>query len=180
MLVARQTNVTSYYPCVSEDSQWVVFDQSNCGGNPNGTDVNYNGSAGYGTGVCDGYDDSTARLFLVDKGGLAVVALDQANGGTASYDNSWPRFGPTVTTFRGQKLYWVAFSSRRPYGVQNNTGGLVTSQPQLWFAALVPGGAGDPSFAPVWLPGQNPAGNGSPAGNHTPQWVKTAIAIDQP
>ena len=182
VLVPRQSNVTSYYPCVSEDSKWVVFSQSNCGGNPSATDINYNGTAGYGSGVCDGYDDSSAKLYLVDTGGNAAVSLDTASGGSTHYDDSFPRFGPTVGSFRGQPLYWVVFSSRRPYGVQNNTAGLATSQPQLWFAALTPGQAtvGDPSFAPVWLPAQNPTGNGSAYGNHTPQWVSVALPLDSP
>jgi hypothetical protein len=158
----------------------VVFNQSSCGTNPNATDVNYNGSAGYGTGVCDGYDDSTARLYLVDTNGTGMYSLDNANGGANAYDNSWPRFSPDSGNFRGQTLYWVAFSSRRPYGVQNNTTGIGTSQPQLWFAGLTLGeiNAGDVSHAPVWLPGQNPAGNGMPYGNHVPQWVRVAIVID--
>ena len=181
VLVDRQNNKTSYYPVVSEDSQWVVYDQSDCGGNSAATDINYNGTAGYGTGVCDGYDDSTARLYLVSADGALNISLDYANGGIGSYDNSWPRFSPVVSTFRNQTLYWVAFSSRRPYGTQVNAGGLSTSQPQLWFAALTLSEiiAGDPSWSPVWLPGQNP-NQTSPYGNHTPQWVKVATVIDMP
>jgi len=174
-------NATSYYPCVSEDSKWVVYDQSSCGGNPSGTDINYNGTAGYGTGPCDGYDDSTARLYVIASDGkTSSLGLDAANG-TASYDNSWPRFSPTVSGFRNQPLYWVAFSSRRPYGVQVNSNGIGMSQPQLWFAALTLSviNAGDPSRAPVWLPGQNPDQT-QPAGNHTPQWVKVATVLDVP
>jgi hypothetical protein len=180
VLVQRQSNTTMYYPCVSEDSKWVVYNQSSCGGNPNATDVNYNGSAGYGTGVCDGYDDSTAQLAMVDTSGGMLPALDYANGAGNAYDNSWPRFSPDSGSFRGDSLYWVAFSSRRPYGVQNNTTGIASSQPQLWFAAITLGEINptDPSHAPVWLPGQNPAGNGSPYGNHVPQWVRVAIVID--
>jgi hypothetical protein len=189
VLVDRQSNITSYYPCVSEDSNWIVYNQSNCGGNSSATDVNYNAPAappGYGTGVCDGYDDSTARLYFVSADGTSNFPLDyangNANGGNNNYDNSWPRFSPDVSQFRGQTLYWVAFSSRRPYGIQNNTGGLAGSQPQLWFSGVTVGeiNASDPSWSPVWLPGQNPAGNGSPYGNHVPQWVKVAIVIDQP
>jgi hypothetical protein len=182
VLVPRVSGTTSYYPCVSEDSSYVVFNESDCGGDPTATDINYNGTAGYGTGVCDGYDDSSAKLWWVSASGGAGVRLDNANGGSANYDNSWPRFGPDVGSFRGRKLYWVAFSSRRPYGVQNNTAGLLTSQPQLWFAAVTPGqvNVGDPSFAPVWLPGQNPMGNGNAYGNHVPQWVKVAITLDSP
>ena len=182
VLVDRQSNITSYYPCVSEDSKWVVYSQSNCGGTANATDINYNGSASYGTGVCDGYDDSTAKLYLTSTGGSGAISLDYANDGSKSYDNSWPRFSPDVSTFRGETLHWVVFSSRRPYGVQNNTGGLATSQPQLWFAGVTVGEitAGNPSWSAVWLPGQNPSGNGTPYGNHVPQWVKVAIVIDQP
>ncbi len=184
VIVPRQSNVTSYYPVITEDSKWVVYNQSSCGGNSGASDVNYNApnpAPGYGFGVCDGYDDSTAQLYLVNVDGTSNLPLNNANG-NQPYDNSWPRFSPDVSQFRGQTLYWVAFSSRRPYGVQNNTGGLMGSQPQLWFAGIAVGeiNAGDPSFAPVWLPGQNPAGNGTPYGNHVPQWVKVAITIDKP
>ena len=155
----------------------MVFNQSTCGSDP---DVNYNGAAGYGTGTCDGYDDSTAQLWWVSTAGNGTaVSLDNANGGSNNYDNSWPRFSPDVSTFRGQTLYWVAFSSRRPYGNQLNTGGLMSSQPQLWFSGVTSAeiSVGDPSYAPVWLPGQNPS-QATPYGNHVPQWVKVAIPID--
>jgi hypothetical protein len=180
VLVPRQSGVTSYYPCVSEDSNWVVYNQSSCGNNASAADVPYDGTGAYGGQVCDGYDDSTAKLSLVSTDGNTQLNLDHANGNNA-YDNSWPRFSPDVSTFRGQTLYWVAFSSRRPYGTELNTSGLSSSQPQLWFAALTLGevNAGDPSWAPVWLPGQNPDQT-NPYGNHVPQWVKVAIVIDQP
>jgi hypothetical protein len=179
VLVPRVSGKTSYYPCVSEDSNFVVFNQSTCGSDP---DVNYNGAAGYGTGTCDGYDDSTAKLWWVSTAGNGTaISLDNANGGSANYDNSWPRFSPDVSTFRGQTLYWVAFSSRRPYGSQLNNGGLMSSQPQLWFSGVTSAeiSVGDPSYAPVWLPGQNP-NQATPYGNHVPQWVKVAITIDKP
>ena len=179
VLVPRASGVTSYYPCISEDSKFVVFNESTCGSDP---DINYNGTANYGLSSCDGYDDSSAKLWWVSSGGGgSPVSLDNANGGSANYDNSWPRFSPDVSTFRGQTLYWVAFSSRRPYGSQLNTGGLTTSQPQLWFAGVTVGQeftVGDPSHAPVWLPGQNP-NQSTPYGNHVPQWVKVAIIIDK-
>jgi hypothetical protein len=179
ILVDRQSNTTSYYPVISEDSNWVVYNKSDCGSNSSATE-SYNGSVGYGAGVCDGYDDSSAKLALVSTDGNTMLDLPNANGNT-NYDNSWPRFSPDVSSFRGQTLYWVAFSSRRPYGVQLNTSGISNSQPQLWFAALTLSevNAGDPSWAPVWLPGQNP-NQGTPYGNHVPQWVKVAITIDHP
>ena len=36
---------------------------------------------------------------------------------------------------------------------------------------------GDPSWAPVWLPTQNPK-QAAPQGNHVPQWVKVIVVIE--
>jgi hypothetical protein len=181
VLVPRESNISKYYPCTSEDSNYVVFNESNCGGDdpaPLG--------GGYGKGSCDGYDDASALLWWVPSSGGDAVRLDYANGiingNVTNYSNSWPRFSPDVGTFRGQTLYWIAFSSRRPYGVQLNTNGITQSQPQLWFTGVTSAEVsfGDPSRAPVWLPGQNVMGNGAAYGNHVPQWVKVAITIDKP
>ncbi len=180
VLVGRGSNLSNYYPCISEDSAYVVFNQSTCG---SGNDPSPLGG-GYGIGSCDGYDDASAELWFVPSSGGGTTRLDNANGiingNVINYDNSWPRFSPDVGSFRGQKLYWVAFSSRRPYGVQANTGGITSTQPQLWFAGVAVGevNVGDPSYAAVWLPGQNPMGNATLYGNHVPQWVKVAIVID--
>jgi hypothetical protein len=173
-LVGRGSNLSNYYPCISEDSRFVVFNQSTCGSNPDPV------GGGYGTGSCDGYDDSSAKLWWVSSSGGTTTRLDNANGGSNNYDNSWPRFSPDVGSFRGRNLYWVAFSSRRPYGVQVNTTSTISqTQPQLWFSGVSDGelNLGDPSYAPVWLPGQNPMQT-TPFGNHVPQWVKVAIKID--
>jgi len=182
LLVPRASGATNYYPVISEDSNWVVYNRSSCGSNASAADVPYNGAGTpYGYQVCDGYDDSTAQLWWVSTNGGDSVRLDNANGGNSAYDNSWPRFSPDVGSFRGQTLYWIAFSSRRPYGGQINAGQLSASQPQLWFAGVRSAeiNVGDPSYAPVWLPGQNP-NQATPNGNHVPQWVKVAITIDKP
>ena len=174
-LVARKGGVTSFYPVVSTDDALVAYDQSTCGNG--GVDVNKMGTD-YGSGTCDGYDDSSAVLWLTSPSGRTPVRLDHANGG-AGNDNSWPRFSPNIGSFRGQQLYWLAFSSRRAYGLQVNAGVQpIATKPQLWFAAVVTGAefSGDPSFAPVWLPKQNPS-QALPSGNHVPQWVKVAVPI---
>jgi hypothetical protein len=181
VLVGREPNISKYYPCTSEDTKYVVYNESTCGSGDDPAPL----GGGYGKGSCDGYDDQSALLWWISSSGGSGVRLDNANGiangNVTSYSNSWPRFSPDVGTFRGQTLYWIAFSSRRPYGVQLNTNGITQSQPQLWFTGVTVGqeiAIGDPSHAPVWLPGQNPMGNGSAYGNHVPQWVKVAIVID--
>ncbi len=171
VLVGRAVGRTSFYPAISDDSRLVVFDQSSCSGPP---------TAGYGGGPCDGYDDVSARLYAVTPGGGTPVALDHANGPPNS-SNSWPRWSPDHGTFRGKTLYWIAFSSRRPYGLALDVAGDATGKPQLWFAAIALDSGGltaDPSFAPVWLPGQDPD-LAAPNGNHVPQWVTKAVPIAQ-
>jgi WD40-like Beta Propeller Repeat len=182
VLVARENNVTKYYPAISNDDKLVVYNQSTCGFDPDvytsGTTVGV-----YGSQTCDGYDDSSASLWLTTPDGKRPQRLDVANGG-ATNDNSWPRWSPDNGTYRGLKLYWLAFSSRRPYGLQINGGPPLSTKPQLWFAAILVGSeiGGDPSTPPVWLPNQNPTVPGTvinqvPTGNHVPQWVKVAVQI---
>jgi hypothetical protein len=172
LVVPREANKTQYFPALSDDSQWLAFVTSRCDGPTN--------PGPYGNGACDGYDDATARLRLVSSTGGAAVELSRANG-PENWVNSWPRFSPSHGTFRGKSLYWIAFSSRRPYGLRlpGSTDG--TSKPQLWFTAVAVDGtgaplAGDPSFAPVWLPNQNEDIT-KPTGNHIPQWTAKVVQI---
>lgn len=172
-LVGRAANVTSFYPSISNDNKLVVFNQSTCGADP---DLNHTATE-YGNQSCDGYDDTTATLWIVKPDGGASTRLDNANG-PANSGNSWPRFSPDKGNFRGELIYWIAFSSRRAYGTQVNTSAAAT-KPQLWIAAVRTGEViiGDPSWAPVWLPTQNPK-QGAPQGNHVPQWVKVIVVIE--
>jgi hypothetical protein len=170
-LVPRKPGFTSYYPSISDDDALVVFNQSDCSAP--------SGQTQYGVGPCDSYDDVSATLNAVSTKGGASVPLARANGAALS-GNSWPRWSPDHGLFRGKKLYWVAFSSRRPYGLQVNQQGFQQSHPQLWFAAVTVAddiaGAGDPSFAAIWLPGQNPD-QASPNGSHVPVWVEHVVVI---
>ena len=173
LLVPRESGRAHYYPAISDDGAWVVFNTSRCDGPP--------GKNAYGSDPCDGYDDASARLMVVPTSGGAPVDLARANG-SDTWTSSWPRWSPTHATFRGKTIYWVAFSSRRPYGVRLPGSNDGSSKPQLWFAAvsLAPGAPlpGDPSFAPVWMPNQNDDIT-QPTGNHIPQWAAKALPIPQ-
>ena len=176
-IVPGEAGRTNFYPAISNDSKLLVYNQSTCGGlDPN------RGPNEYGNGSCDGYDDWTATLFLTKPTGGAPIRLDRANG-QFSASNSWPRWSPDFGNFRGRRLYWIAFSSRRNYGLQVNTAyqqAPITAKPQLWFTGILTGDEvpGDPSFAPVWLPNQNPV-QMTPNGNHVPMWVAVAVPIPQ-
>lgn len=181
LLVPRAAGKTQTYPAISDDSALVVYTETSCDGPPT--------PGPYGNDPCDGYDDPSARVKAIRSDGSgAPIDLVRANGGSSgqggpalTWANSWPRFGPTHATFRGKKLYWITFSSRRPYGLvlAGSTNG--STKPQLWIAgvALSPGAdplAGDPSFAPVWMPGQN-NDLSAPTGNHVPQWVTKFVQV---
>ena len=175
VLVPRVNGATEHHPAISDDSLLVAFNESSCSGPPSPSSVDNS----YGAGPCDGYDDPSAKLRLVAASGGASAELAHANGGD-TWTNSWPRFSPTHGTFQNKSLYWIAFSSRRPYGATlpgSNTG---FSDPQLWFAAVTVDSngsmAGDPSFAAVWMPQQNVT---TGRGNHVPQWVARAVPLIQ-
>ena len=93
-------------------------------------------------------------LYLASTDGGAVWRLDAASEGHAF----WPTASPYVTTEPGGRYFWIAFHSRRDYGnALAGTWGRRTRQ--LWIAAVDadPDDGVDPSFAPVWLPGQEAA-----------------------
>ncbi|MEZ4394967.1 MAG: sugar-binding protein [Polyangiales bacterium] len=183
VLVPRSTEMggrayTNHYPAFSDDSLLVVFNRVRCDapGNDQGYAVDRTGAAAN----CSGYDNPGTRVMIAPAGGGAPLALDAMNTGE-TYTNSWPRFGPTHGRFRGAALYWVAFSSKRPYGLRlpgDTTGRAPMVAPQLWLAAITLGQgdvpSGDPSAPAVWLAGQNldPA---VASGNHVPQWVRSYV-----
>ncbi len=172
LVVPRLDGRSSYYPAISDDGQWLVFNRSRCDGP--GT------NKGYGEDPCDCYDDPSARVMVVPISGGDAVDLTAANG-SGTTTNSWPRWSPSHGSFRGENIYFVAFSSKRAYGLRlaGSTDG--STPPQLWFAAVAltagkPLGASDPSFAPVWLPLQDEDME-NPTGNHVPQWAAKALPI---
>ena len=84
VLVPRENNITKYYPAISNDDALVVYNQSTCGADP---DVYTNLTIGvtiYGAQTCDGYDDSSATLWLTTPTGSRPQRLDNANGGRMS------------------------------------------------------------------------------------------------
>lgn len=129
--------MNSYYPAWSPDAEWIAF---NVGlGNP--------------------YDNETGDLYVVSaEGGTDAVALTNANidGDIA---NSWPHWGPLPD----DDVYWLTFSSKRPYGDQITDG-----RPQIWVASFSSEKAiagDDPSTPAFWLSNQDPE-----TSNHSTYW----------
>jgi hypothetical protein len=180
VLVAREgATATNFYPSISSDGKFVVFNKTICGSTQGAVSNN-----GWSKTSCDGYDDPGAGLWLTTVDGAAPVFLGNASGkagfGDQPLSDSWPRWSPDAGEFGGEKIAWIAFSSRRGYGARTPELNMSSAvKPQLWFAAVKVTSdkpTGDPSYAPVWLPNQN-KDMANPDGNHIPQWVTEIVQI---
>jgi hypothetical protein len=157
VLLAAGAGENNYYPSFSPDGSWIAFTRVQ------GTTKS---SWALGNTSCIGldgsglsYDNPSATLWLMPSGGGAPVALTAANG-EPMRTNSWPKWGPKAD---GEYL-WLSFSSTRPYG---NVLAGASAHHQLWFTAIVRGGAGgsDPSAPAVWFPFQDTSTK-----NHIGMW----------
>jgi hypothetical protein len=152
MLVPSANKDNKYYPTFSPDSNWIVFNQAQG----------------------ESYDAPDARLWILRADGKGQpMELKLANG-EGDLGNSWPKFSPFVQKYRGGKLMWVTFSSRRDYGLRKVGMKSGESKPraQLWMAAIDPAKAEmvDPSHGAFWLPFQD-----IDTGNHIGQWSETVV-----
>jgi mono/diheme cytochrome c family protein len=145
VLVARgSASETNAYPAFSPDGQHLAFVRSQR----------------------NTHGDETAKLWLAPGGGGAPVRLGNANfvvnnetlPETSNFQNNMPTWAP-----RGD-LDWIAFNSKRGYGVVYQTG-----PQQIWIAAVdlsrLDGGV-DPSYPAFRLPFQDLDEN-----NHRPFWA---------
>jgi hypothetical protein len=161
LMYNNQAYTNLFFPSFSPDNQWVVFNAAR------GTWRNFT-------------DAKTAgqRLMLVNPTGGAPMDLTNMNGGNVDHDTTWPHWAPGSTT----DYYWIVFSSERDYGHEvtlNTTAGTpcvangVKQCKQIWIGAIsktaLMNGTVDPSFAPVWLPGQDTKND-----NISPYWTVPA------
>lgn len=149
-----------FFPSFSADGQYVVFNAARSSWR-NFSDAKTAGQ----------------RIALVPAAGGAPIDLTALNGGAGDQDITWPHWAPGSTT----DYYWLVFSSERDYGHEvtaGNTAPVCVSNgvkqcKQIWIAAVskaaLAAGTVDPSFAPMWLPGQDVK-----ADNISPYWTKPA------
>lgn len=164
-LVPAAPKKSRFYPSASPDGSVLVFDESSCFTTEPGPE-------------CDGISDPNAKLWAVPAAGGAPVLLANANAvppdapSQPSLTNSWPRWAP----FHSRRaeggsaaVYWLAFSSQRPYGLH----GAPAQRHLVWMAAVdvdaVLAGE-DGSFPAFLLPMQDIA-----TSNHVPQWTRKVV-----
>ncbi len=144
-----------FFPSFSPDGQLVVFNAAR--------EAWRNSTSAKGTG---------ARIMLAQSSGQWVTDLTAMNGGFVDNDITWAHWAPTQSS----DYYWIVFSSEQDYGHEvtaantnptcKNVG--VQQCKQIWIGAIARNkltGAIDPSFAPMWLPGQD-----TQADNISPYW----------
>ncbi len=153
-LLVGDTN-NNYYPSLSPDGQWVLFNRSSTQ-----------------TDQITAYNNPDATLWVVKSDGSGTpIELAKSNQGLG-LTNSWGRWAPFQQTIgaASEPMYWVTVSSTRDFGVR-----LVgTRRPQIWMTPFFPDKASsavDPSNAAFRLPFQNIDSN-----NHIAQWTEQIIA----
>jgi len=148
-LVPNAPNHANWYPSFSPDGQWIVFTRS----------TSYS------------YDAASAETWIVKADGTQPpVQLATANL-TGDLTNSWARWVPFAQTFGpgNEPLFYLTFSSKRPFGVRIPSGG----RPQIWMTPVFPSRA---------AAGEDPAGNAFRVpfqdvntANHIAQWTQAVV-----
>jgi len=156
LVPAEVADVNYYYPAISPDGAWVIYNRS----------TESTGLAGAG----DSYSDDDATLRVVGMDGDNDIAMDAVNL-TGYLRTSWAKWCPHVYEYKGAPVMWFTFSSMRRYGNLLADG----QNPQLWMSAFSPARAADgedPSWPAFYLPFQDITTN-----NHIAQWTEVVVEI---
>jgi hypothetical protein len=146
---ASLSGMAAYYPALSPDDKYVVYNTAPSGDNP--------------------YSDSNDQLYVVPTAGGTPLRLDAndppaclASEKSPGVTNSWAKWSPSAqfVPVLGSTYYWYVFSSTR-YPV-----GAAQGAPQLYISALIVDSKGNAtSYPSLYLWNQSPGDH-----NHTPAW----------
>ncbi|HSS39461.1 MAG TPA: hypothetical protein VLT58_11885, partial [Polyangia bacterium] len=174
-LVPAVLGKNRYYPAIAPDGNLIAYDESTCSGTPV--------AGGTPDPSCNADTDATATMYVTSVGGMAPVALDNANrpgiadGTTTALTNSYPKWAPFIEQLdEDHKLVWLTFSSTRKYGLRSPPGSTgdtteTRSGTLIWMVGINPeGGGADPSYPAFCLPFQD-----TTTSNHAAQWAKYFI-----
>jgi hypothetical protein len=118
-MLASDGTQNFFYPDQSVDGNWVVFNEAD------------DTSAANNTNDC--FYNRKARVKMVHiplQAGDQPLDLGRLNVADG-LSNSWPRWSPALTSYKGKKVLWVTFSSNRDYGLhlKNTSSGYPTGSP---------------------------------------------------
>ncbi len=105
----KSNGENNYYPSYSPDGQYIVFDRAPADTSVSGIDGCVGNPAEGRSCPNDSFSNPAARLMLVASApGAAAVDLQAANGSSSTLklplSNSFPRWVPTVQSYKGKKL----------------------------------------------------------------------------
>jgi hypothetical protein len=160
VLVANAANAANYYPSYSPDGQWILFTRT----------------------VGRSYSDPSAEIYVVKADGSAPpIHLDAAMAGAAGQTNSWGRWAPYSATLGSEPMFWITFSSMRPFGLLAGTPNPFNPpdgvDSQIWMTPFFPSRAAagaDPSGPAFRLPFQD-----FTSSNHIAQWTQQVVLARQ-
>ena len=164
LTLASGTYDNFFFPSFTPDGSYVVFDAARAAWR------NFTVAASPGE-----------RLVMTNPTGAWTTELVNLNGNT-DLDITWPHWAPTNST----DYYWVVFSTERDYGhklTKANTAPACVANgvqqcKQIWISAIskstlaAKSPPDDPSFAPMWMPGQDIG-----ADNISPYWTLPTSAV---
>jgi hypothetical protein len=123
----------NYYPGFSPDNRYIAFNRVPLTGNA--SDCTQKAAPFTTRWDCpnDSFSNEAAKVLLLSVGGGTPIDLPALND-TGKLTNSWPRWAPFITNYKGRKQAWITFSSTRDYGyhvrnqvmVPDGTGGMIT------------------------------------------------------
>lgn len=162
---ASEANAAEYYPAFSPDDAFLAFNHLPAADAalPSKTGHSYEGGMYFNPG---------AEVWVVPSQGGKAIRL-RANDppactppvkpnvpvfpDKAGWDNSWPKWSPSLSVFGAKSYYWLIFSSYR-YDISPPRG-------QLYMTAVVTTETGIETYPAVYLWNQD-----LETSNHTPAW----------
>jgi hypothetical protein len=186
-VVATNSDPThfNFYPTWSADQQWIAFMSARREADPESTNPCLNTNSSFNQNAvirmvrADGATHTCPGAECIELGAATQYSVEDAFTDHAGKHSTWPKFTPFVQGDAGNVMF-LSFTSGIDYGwistaAQNAP--RTYARNQIWMSGIDVSkvGSGDPSYAPVWLPQQDP-GDGS----LTPYWTETLPCQSDP